>query len=41
MIRGVVNAETFITGIKCGRQKETRQLRRGLGEKGEAVKWKC
>jgi hypothetical protein len=41
MIRVAVNAESFITGVKCGWQKDTRELRRWLSEKGEAVKWKC
>jgi hypothetical protein len=41
MAVGTVNAETFITGVKCDKQRETAALRKWLSKKGKAVKWKC
>lgn len=37
----LVNTESFVTGIKCGRSLQTGGLSMFINHKGRTIKWKC
>lgn len=41
MMMRIVNAETFVTGVKCGKTRVVKDLKKYLSKVGKAVKWEC